>query len=120
MNNRRKYPDQESYNRYRKLNALIKLVYRKVPYTVKNFKEFITYLGVTEAHLEQLKEAHRSKVFPEVVNELIDVFTDEEFANYYNIERIMAGKVKAFQASNPRDRLVAGLLNARDQHCYFI
>ena len=59
---------------------------------------------------------HRSAYLSKDVNAFIEVFTDCEFSNYYNMENIMKGKVKAFPGMTLRGRILTALDAAIGQH----
>lgn len=113
-----KYEGKEGWNRVQKLSSLQKFVKSKMS-SQDTSETFIYSLGVTHKMLDKLnqdKKLHRHNVYPKKINDLIDVFTDCEYYNYYNIDRVLNGKVKRFKGKTPKQRLLNMLEEAKNYH----
>jgi len=85
------------------ITKAIRFVEKKLPNEV---------LSVKEANIRLFGEGWETKIRADCNKQednFLCCFIDGGHYNYYNIDRIMAGKVKAFQGNTPRERLLCAL-----------
>lgn len=111
-----KYNDGQAWNRVQQINKFIRVVNTRLTGNETKVKEVLKNLGVTDLMWSKLEKSHRSSVLPKTLNGIIEVFTDREYANYYNLENILKGKVKAFPGKTMKERLINSLETAIEEH----
>lgn len=111
MRNKQKFQDLNSYHRARTLSKLVRFVDERLT-DKDDDKTFLQSLGATQKQIDKVLTTHRIHVFSKNLNQLIEVFTDNEYGNYYRIDRILQGKVKAFPGKTPKMRIINALLQA--------
>lgn len=82
------------------ITQAIRFVEKKLPDADITVKEANRLLFGQKTTREQLNKQE---------NNFVERFVDGGYYNYYNINRIMAGKVKAFKGDNARQRLLSAL-----------
>jgi len=114
-----KYEDKDAWNRVQTLRKLARFVEKRAKST-DTYKTIIKSLGMTSEMEQQFEDTnkHRCEILPDTLNDIISIFTDCEFGNYYNMDRVLQGKVKLFQGDNPKARLLAALEEAEDTHIW--
>ena len=111
-----KYQDRDSWNRVQQLNKMKRMILDKISVRTTSPTEFWNQLIGEEKYKQWPEGVHRSAYLSKDVNAFIEVFTDCEFSNYYNMENIMKGKVKAFPGMTLRGRILTALDAAIGQH----
>jgi hypothetical protein len=112
-----RFHSQYDYHRFRKLNSLLKKINYRLTGHEPTPKDIWRALGVTDGMFKRMEEGEqRHEVMPKFVNDFVDVFTDYEYMNHYNIENVMRGRVLAFRGQNPKERLMKALYEAACEH----
>lgn len=107
--------DRSKHKRLNQLDKLIGEIERRVD-AFSDSRGVWEQLGITQTKLNVLKldpSLHRSRVFSKLVNDIIEVVTDNEFGNWYNWDRILKGKVKLFPGNSPKERMISVLEEAK-------
>lgn len=94
---------------YRKRTTVLKNLIKFVDKKLTNettVKTLGADLGITEKQFNLMEAGeHRSNVLSKKVNQVIEVFTDAEMMNRYNMDRVLAGKTKAFGTGTVKEIL---------------
>ena len=82
------------------ITKAIRFVEKKLPHMDLSLKETYFYLyGNRKTRKDLTKEQ----------DNFVCCFVDDGYCNYYNIDNIIKGKVKAFPGANPYERLLVAL-----------
>lgn len=108
--------ERSERNRIRELDSFIRLVEKKAT-KEDTHKTIFRSLGITNKQYERMENGEsRGQVVSRKINRLIEVFTDNEYGNYYRVPNILKGKVKAFKGRNAKERLIDALEQAKEFH----
>lgn len=82
------------------ITKAIRFVQAKLPENTSNAKQANVHLFGKASCRQDLNKQQ---------DNLVTCFVDDGYYNYYNIDRIMDGKVKAFKGNTPKERLICAL-----------